>query len=66
LRCAREHVDAWLAPRRFNLGLVGAFALTAVFLAVSGLYGLVSYAVSQRVQEIGLRIAIGAHAMCIE
>ena len=56
----RDFIDAWLGPRRFNLGLFGAFALTAVLLAVSGLYGLVSYAVSQRAQEIGLRMAIGA------
>src|SRR6185295_1930668 len=56
----REQLDAWLGPRRFNLGLFGAFALTAVVLAVTGLYGLVSYAVSQRRPEIGLRMAIGA------
>ena len=37
----RQYLDAWLGPRRFNLGLFGAFALTAVLLAVSGLYGLV-------------------------
>jgi hypothetical protein len=59
-------VDAWLGPRRFNLGLVGAFALTAVLLAVSGLYGLVSYAVSQRTAEIGLRLAIGARPLDVE
>ena len=42
----REFVDAWLGPRRFNLGLFVAFVLTAVVLAVAGLYGLVSYTVS--------------------
>jgi predicted permease len=56
----RQYIDAWLGPRRFNLGLFATFALTAVLLAVSGLYGLVSYAVSQRAAEIGLRMAIGA------
>jgi ABC-type antimicrobial peptide transport system permease subunit len=56
----RQNIDAWLGPRRFSLGLFAAFALTAVPLAVSGLYGLVSYAVSQRAAEIGLRMAIGA------
>ncbi len=56
----RGFIDAWLGPRRFNLGLFGAFASTTVLLAVMGLYGLVSYTVSQRAQEIGLRMAIGA------
>ncbi len=56
----RQLLDAWLGPRRFNLGLFGAFATTAVLLAVLGLYGLTSYAVSQRAPEIGLRMAIGA------
>jgi ABC-type antimicrobial peptide transport system permease subunit len=53
-------VENSLGPRRFNLALFAAFAATAVLLAVVGLYGPVSYAVSQRGPEIGLRLAIGA------
>jgi putative ABC transport system permease protein len=56
----RQFVDDSLGPRRFTLALFGAFALTAVVVAVVGLYGLVSYTVSQREAEIGLRMAIGA------
>ena len=56
----REVVHAWFAPRRFNFGLFATFALSAILVAVTGLYGLVAYAVNQRRQEIGLRIAIGA------
>lgn len=53
-------VDGSLGPRRFNLALIGGFALTAVLLTVVGLHGLVAYVVSQRTSEIGLRLAIGA------
>jgi hypothetical protein len=56
----RDYVEAALGPRRFNLGLFAAFSLTGVVLAVLGVYALVSYTVSQRQGEIGLRMAIGA------
>ena len=56
----RQTLEAWLGPRRFTLGLFGAFATTTVALAVFGLYGLVAFAVAQRSREISLRMAIGA------
>jgi putative ABC transport system permease protein len=65
MKTMQEVIGATTAPRRFSAASLGAFAVIALVLATLGIYSVISYSITLRTQEIGIRMALGARRPAI-